>query len=430
MRVIIWGINYSPEPTGIAPYTTALAEYLARGDWQVDVVTGFPYYPAWKKQAVDRRCLGRSEIVAGLPVHRCWQYVPARLSTWARILHELSFGLTSFWRILRLPRADVYVVVSPPLGLGPLAWLATRIKGSGFLFHIQDLQPDSAAGLGMVRPGLFLRLLFACERLTYRCAAGISVISAGMADALRAKGVPARKIFLLPNWLRPATPSAAKPDGPAFRRRQGIPAEALLAVYSGNLGRKQGLEGLLEAAALLAQAPVPARPVVIVIAGDGAARAALAARLESRPLANVRLLPLLPEDDYQAMLAAADLAVIAQVAGTGQVCFPSKLLSVLAAGLPVVAVADASSDLAHAVAEGGFGRTVPPGNATALAGVLADAATDPAVGKEWAARTRWVGRFSPDLLLPRFEAVLRQLAETGGRSEQLEGAVPGPVHSP
>jgi len=431
MRVIIWGINYSPEPTGIAPYTAELAEYLTQRDWQVEVVTGFPYYPAWRKQPQDRGRLGRTDEIAGVTVHRCWQYVPRRLSTVQRVLHELSFGLTSVWRLLRLRPADLYVVISPPLCLGPLAWAVTRLKRSRYLFHVQDLQPDSAAGLGMVRPGVFLRLLFACERFTYRHAAGVSVISPGMAEAVTGKGVPPAKVFHLPNWLRPAAPGPARPDDGSFRRRHGIPAEALLAVYSGNLGRKQGLEVLLNAANFLVDAgSVPGRPVYIVIAGDGAMRDVLARRLERLPLDNVRLLPLLADEEYQAMLRTTDVAVVAQMPGTGNVCFPSKLLSVLAAGLPVVAVTDRSSGLARAVEEGGFGRVVLPGDSRALAAVLAEAAGQPALCRQWAAHSTWVRQFSPDLLLPRFEEAMHELVVSARREQNLSGAVEGPVPSP
>src|SRR5437773_357486 len=145
MRVIIWGINYAPEPTGISVYTTELAEYLHRTGMTVEVVTGFPYYPAWTKVEGDRRRFYRRDQVGPVSVHRCGLYVPRRLTAWRRIVHEVSFVMTSLWRVLRLERGDVYVVISPPLGLGPVAWLVTRLKRSVYLFHVQDLQPDSAA---------------------------------------------------------------------------------------------------------------------------------------------------------------------------------------------------------------------------------------------------------------------------------------------
>ena len=115
MKIILWGINYAPEMTGIAPYNTALAEHLQRAGHEVRMVTSFAYYPAWQKQPADRGRLYRTDTLNGIPVHRCWHYVPRRVSTLKRILHEGSFVTLSFLRLLTLPRPDAYVVVSPPL---------------------------------------------------------------------------------------------------------------------------------------------------------------------------------------------------------------------------------------------------------------------------------------------------------------------------
>jgi colanic acid biosynthesis glycosyl transferase WcaI len=198
-------------------------------------------------------------------------------------------------------------------------------------------------------------------------------------------------------------------DRAAARRIFGIPDGTLLAVYAGNLGRKQNLEIIIEAAAMLLTLP-PADAararVRIIIAGDGAARANLEQSLRSHPGAAVQLLPLLSDDGYTSLLRAADVAMITQAAGTGRFFFTSKLLSVLAAGLPVVAVADADSELAAAVHAGGFGRVVPPGDAVELAAVLRSLCESTTQLESWARRTSWVGQFSREAILPRFEQML------------------------
>lgn len=113
MQVAVWGINYAPEVTGIAPYNVALCEHLAARGHEVRMVTTFAYYPRWEKEEADRGQLYRTDLLRGVPTHQCWHYVPHRLSTLKRIVHEGSFVLTSWLRLLALPRADVYVVVSP-----------------------------------------------------------------------------------------------------------------------------------------------------------------------------------------------------------------------------------------------------------------------------------------------------------------------------
>src|ERR1041385_3261731 len=151
MRVIVWGINYAPEITGIAPHNVALCEFLrGKGD-DVEMVTTFAYYPVWQKRDEDRYRFFRTDLINGVPVHRCWHFVPRKVSAWKRIIHEATFIAISTVRVLSLKRADVYVIVSPPLLLGMAAWFVTRIKHAPFVFHVQDLQPDAAVGLGMLK---------------------------------------------------------------------------------------------------------------------------------------------------------------------------------------------------------------------------------------------------------------------------------------
>jgi colanic acid biosynthesis glycosyl transferase WcaI len=419
VKVLLWGINYSPESTGIAPFNRELCEYLASRGHRVTAVTAFAYYPVWRKRPEDRGQLHRAEVVGGVNLHRCWCYVPAKVTTLRRIFHELSFCVVSASRILSLPRADIYVVVSPPLALGMFAWFVTALKGSRFVFHVQDLQPDAAVGLGMLKRGGLVRGLYALERLAYAKAAVVSGISRGMMMAFREKGVAERRRVMLPNWLREGSAISREPAvRAAARAKFGVRDGALLACYAGNLGRKQSLEILVEAARwLTADSPDETKNVRIVIAGDGAGRADLERALANHPRIPVQMLPLLSDADYESLLVAADVALITQAAGTGQFFFPSKLLSVLAAGLPVVAVADESSELAGAIREGGFGETVAPGAAEGLAEVLRKAAGDRNLLRQWSNQANWVRRFSRDRVLPEFEAVLSSAALNGSLSD-------------
>ncbi len=390
MRLIVWGINYAPEVTGIAPCNTALCEHLRAAGHDVEMVTSFPYYPAWRKRDEDRGSLYRTDVIGSVPVHRCWHYVPARVSAWKRILHEASFVLTSLLRVLALSRADLLIVVSPPLLLGAAAWF-TRTR---YVFHVQDLQPDAAVGLGMLKRGIFTRLLYTLEAFAYRHAWRVSGISEGMLAAFSAKGVPVEKCVLFPNGIR----LDAQPARGAFRRRHGFGEDEFLAIYSGNIGVKQGLDAVVEAARLVRDLRVR-----IVICGDGADRAriaTLAARTE-----NVRLLPLLPDSEYREMLADCDVALITQVAGSGRSFFPSKLLPTFAAACPVLSVADADSELARAIAECGGGANVSPGDSAGFVAALEGFAQDAAKRTACARAGRaWIERYELTRVLADFTA--------------------------
>ncbi len=405
MKVAVWGINYSPEVTGIAPYNVALCRHLKAAGHDVRMVTTFSYYPTWKKLPEDAGRLYRTDTIDGVPVHRCWHFVPAKPSALKRILHEASFIATSWLRLLLLPRADVYVVVSPPLMLGFAAWLLTRIKRAPFVFHVQDLQPDAAVGLGMLKEGAFTKALYWLEGFAYRKAALVSGICEGMIRAFERKGVPATNRYLFFNGVEVATSNAATDKG-LFRGRNGLGCDAFVAVYSGNLGVKQGLGILLEAAALLKNPEVR-----LVICGDGAERVQLEEKARERKLGNVLFLPLQPKDGYHEMLADADVSLITQQAGTGQFFFPSKLLSNLSAGKAVVTVADPDSELATALVEGGFGFNVPPGQADKLAALLDSlAARRGELALLGENGRRFVSRFEFPLVLGEFEQRLKTMA--------------------
>jgi colanic acid biosynthesis glycosyl transferase WcaI len=370
MRVIVWGINYAPEFTGIAPHSVALCEFLrGRGD-DVEMVTSFAYYPTWQKRPEDRGHLYRTDKLNDVTVHRCWHFVPIRVSALKRILHEGSFVLTSTLRALALPRPSVFVVVSPPLLLGAAAWLVAAIKRSPFVFHVQDMQPDAAVGLGMIRAGWFTNALYALEAFAYRSAARVSGITRGMLETFRRKGVPESKLIYFPNAI--GLNDQTHPERGEFRRKHQFSDDDFLAVYAGNLGVKQGLEVLIDAAQL-----VRSRSIRILICGDGAQRDFLAARVRELRLPNVRMLPLQQGDDYSALLVDADVCFITQQAGSGNSFFPSKLLGLLAFAKPVVTVAASQTELALSLAGGGFGINVTPGQPAQLAKVLDELAIDP-----------------------------------------------------
>ena len=419
MKVTVWGINYAPEVTGIAPFNRALCEFLAARGHAVEMVTAFPYYPEWKKRVADRGQWFRSETQDGVRIHRCWLYVPRKVAALERMLHEASFVVLSLLRVLASRRPDVFVVISPPLLLGAAAWVAGLIKRAPFVFHVQDLQPDAAVGLGMLRQGWVTWALFGLEAFAYSRAARISGISPGMLAKVREKGVAKERLIYFPNGVEQV---ATPPPRGRFRARHGIAPETFVALYSGNFGVKQGLGVLVEAARLL----VEEKGIQVVIAGDGAQRGELAQSIAEAGLKNILLLPLQPEGEYREMLADADCCLITQQHGTGAFFFPSKLLAALAHGKAVVTVADENSELTRASREGGFGPNVAPEDPHALADavrMLARAGEE--TRRMGESGRKFVEQFEMGKVLADFEArlfeTLRKIPETGGDSAMAGG---------
>ena len=405
MRIVVWGINYAPEVTGIAPHTVALCEFLQRNGHDVEMVTTFPYYPFWRKRPEDRGRLFRTDRINDVRVHRCWHFVPKRVSAWKRIIHEATFIFTSTIRVLLLDRPDVYVVPSPPLVLGVAARFVGGVKDAPFVFHVQDLQPDAAVGLGMLKPSAFTRALYWLESFAYQHATRVSGISQEILAAFRRKGVPERKLILFPNAV--ALPDEKEIPAPGkFRAKHGFSPDEFLPIYAGNLGIKQGLDLLLNAADRLRQES----NIRIVIAGDGAALESLENEVRRRGLTNVAMLPLQFGQDYKELLVDADVSLITQQSGSGNAFFPSKLLITLAYASPVVTVADEGSALETAVAEGRFGKNVVPGKPDLLADTLRELAQDRQSLREWGRAGRvFVQRFEREAVMREFVAKLEKL---------------------
>jgi colanic acid biosynthesis glycosyl transferase WcaI len=406
VRILIYGINFSPELTGIGKYSGELAAWLSARGHEVRVVTAPPYYPDWRVGAGYAGWRYRREDMAGaVRVFRCPLWVPARPSGLKRLLHLASFALSSLPLVLWQAgwRPQVVLVVAPALFCAPGGWLAARLCGARAWLHIQDFEVDAAFGLGLLKGGLLRRAVLAGERWLLRRFDRVSTISRRMLALLAEKGVPDERLVLFPNWVDLRGLQFDAGGVADLRAELGIAADAVIALYSGNMGAKQGLGILAKAATLLRE---DAR-LQFVFCGNGAGRADLMARCAR--LKNVRFLDLQPAERLGALLGMADIHLLPQRADAADLVMPSKLTGMLASGRPVVATAHAGTEVAEVVQGGGFGLVVPPEDAAAFAGAIAALAADPAqralIGT--AGRAYAEAYLDMDGVLLRFEGELR-----------------------
>jgi colanic acid biosynthesis glycosyl transferase WcaI len=253
------------------------------------------------------------------------------------------------------------VIVSPPLFVGiPIALLA-RLKGSRTVFHVQDLQPDAAVELGMLKPGRLTRLFYRLERITYRLCDRVSTVGFGMLRRIAAKGVPENKLILFRNWANDdqVTPLSRETK----LRQEWNLGDRFVVLYSGNLGVKQGLGSLLDCARQTRER----KDIAYVIVGDGGEKAELMRAATEMGLDNVQFHPLQPLDRLSELLATADVSVIPQKAGTRDVVMPSKLGNILGSARAVVVAAPPDSELGRIVGLADCGVLVPPGEGEAMA---------------------------------------------------------------
>lgn len=360
MKILIYGINYAPELTGIGKYSAELAEWMAAHGHEVSVVTAPPYYPQWQVHDGYRAGRYRKETRRGVTVRRAPLWVPSRPGGVKRLIHLASFAVSSLPSLLRAAagRPDVIVVVEPALFCAPAAWLAARLCGARAWLHIQDYEVDAAFELGLLKGAGLRALVKRGERWLMRRFDRVSTISNRMLDLAVAKGVDADRAVLLPNWIdvNAITPRADSGD---YRAELGIPADAVVALYSGNMGGKQGLQTLADVAQRLAHDP----RLWFVFCGQGPERAPLQAACAG--LQRVVFLNLQPAERLGALLNTADIHLLPQRAGAADLVMPSKLTGMLASGRPVVCGAAPGTELASVVTH--CGLLTPPEDAEAMA---------------------------------------------------------------
>lgn len=361
MRILIVAINFAPELAGIGKYVGDMTEWMAESGIDVRVVTAPPYYPEWSVREGYSARRYSTEQWRGAKVFRCPLWVPRRPNGTNRLLHLISFALSSLpvilWQALTW-RPEVVMVVEPPLACAPSAWLAARLCGARAWLHVQDLEVDAAFDLGLLRKRWLRNLVLKMERGLMRRFDRVTSISQRMLARLRDKGVADENLGFFPNWvdtdlIRPLQ------GGNTLRDTLGIDAETPILLYSGNMGEKQGLEVIVEVARAF-EASTP--KALFVLCGDGAARA----RIEraAAELTNVRFLPLQPVERLNDLLNLADIHLLPQRSGAEGLMMPSKLTAIMASGRPVVAGAHRDSDVGRAAAAGGI--VVPPGDAGAF----------------------------------------------------------------
>jgi putative colanic acid biosynthesis glycosyltransferase WcaI len=406
LRILLHGINYSPELTGIGKYSGEMAEWLAARGHRVRVVTAPPYYPAWRVRTDYRAWSYKTEPGNGpddVRVYRCPIYVPRRPSGNTRLLHLGSFMLSSLPIMLSQAqwRPDVVLTVEPTL-LSSVAGVTTaRLAEAVAWLHVQDFEVDAAFGLGLLPgEGRAHRLAEMLDRRTMCLFDHISTVSEKMMQRLPEKGVPIEKTVMFPNWVDTDV-IAPLPGVSRLRQQLGLGPERMVLMYAGNMGMKQGLELL----PLLAQEFAPDPRIHFVFCGDGAYHAQLAGMV--RGAANVTMLPLQPFDRLNDLLNAADIHLLPQRPDAADLVMPSKLTGMLASGRPVIATAAPGTQVALAL--GSCGIAVPPLDNAALFAAVRTLADEPqmrhALGV--AARAHAVEHLGRERVLERFEAELQ-----------------------
>ncbi len=373
MKFLLYSLNYSPELTGIGKYNGELAPALSQRGVEAHVLTASPYYPEWQVHDGFKNRWNRSQK-NGVAVYRCPLYVPKKVSTIKRLFHLASFAFSSALRLVTLLglKPNVVFLVQPTLFCAPATLLYCKLTGAKSVMHIQDFEIDAMFGLGLAGvansgEGLVKRGIRVIESWLLKKFDVVSSISYSMLDNAKSKGVDESKLLFFPNWadIHFVTPEVS---GDSLRQEWGFSKEDKVVLYSGNIGQKQGLEIVLDAAQALNNRP----EVKFVIVGSGAYSVTLQKMAADKGLSNIQFKPLQAWALVPQILSMADVHMVVQKRGAADAVLPSKLTNILSAGGHALITADANTELGKiAVKYPGIYQCVEPENSDAfVAGLI------------------------------------------------------------
>lgn len=406
MHILILTHYWPPEIGASSHLTFELAETLAELGNRVTVVTGMPSYNI---STLPDRYRGRylyEEDVSGIRVLRIATGTSHSRSKFRRGLEHLAITPLYTLRALGVQNVDVVYTVSPPLTMGIAASLAAHWHGARACLGVQDLFPQSAVDLGLMKNRPVIRAFEALERLAYAASSAITVHSSGNKDHIVTKGVPSERIHSIPNWV---DTEAIRPVERMneFRASLGLTESDFVVSFAGTMGWSQGLDTVIETARLLRE---DASRTTFVLVGDGTERQHLGQLAADLP--SVRFVPMQPKEKYSQVLAASDACLVTLRPEVLTPVVPSKLLTIMSAARPVLASLPLAGDAPRIVTNSQSGIVSAAGDAAALADAIRLLARDPNQaatygrnGREYAIR-----HFSRPACVRQFEQVLRSIA--------------------
>jgi glycosyltransferase involved in cell wall biosynthesis len=353
IKVSILSLNYPPEPSGNAPYSGALARGLQARGYDVTAYTSHPHYPEWQVRDEYGGC-HTTETIDGVQVHRLKHYVPNPPRGFKRLISEISYGFRLLW--LPWNKTDVVVEVSPAMFANALANL--RILGKrrkpAVIVWVKDIYT-----LGLIETGeggrLVANVAKRVESRLLQSSDAVVVIHKKFADyVINVLKVPAERVHVLLDWSH--LPLRNVLDHETAKKEMGWPEDQIVIIHTGNMGLKQGLENLIDAAKIADEKNIP---VLFILIGGGSQRASLEER--ARGVAHIRFVDSLPDSKYTTALAASDALIVNEKPGVAGMSVPSKMTSYFDAGRPVIAATDPDGITAVQIAAAGAGIVVPAG---------------------------------------------------------------------
>lgn len=376
MKILVLTINYAPETSGFSPHVAAACEHFARQGHQVRVVTGFPFAPFWKRwPGYEHRWVDRS-VLNGVELVRIRHFVPSKPGhVFSRLWMEGSYCLMLIPFIFAwlLEPWDVVFYVGAQPSIAMVARIVSFLYRVPYAININDLAAEAAENVGIVKGKWLLRFFARFEFCAYRRAGGAMVLADSFRVALMRHGFAEERIELIrsPIDLEEFRPLARDS---AFREKYSLRDDAFVLLFAGSMGLKQDMQSILNGARRLRESHPKIRWLLV---GDGEQKAAVEKQIEAEQLQEcVRLLPF-QRGGMAELYAMADVLLLCQLSTVKDSVIPSKLLTYMAAGRPVLAMVNATSQGAELLRGSTGGWLVCPEDPAALAAAAVAAEQSP-----------------------------------------------------
>ncbi|MEM6448925.1 MAG: glycosyltransferase family 4 protein [Cyanobacteria bacterium P01_D01_bin.105] len=408
MRVLLYSYNYYPEPIGIAPLMTELAEGLVKRGHQVKVITAMPNYPERRIYPGYRGKLYIKETRNGVDIERCFVAVWPKPGLIARALLDGSFAILSFIKAISSWRPDVILSTSPSLPACLPVAATKAVYRCPAVLSLQDILPEAAVQTGLISNRLAIKVFEKLEKFAYASATKISVITPSFAQNLKGKGVSPGKLTCISNWVDTSFVRPLPKKGNAFRLAHGL-GDKFVVLYSGNIARTQGIHTIIRSAAQMQNNP----DIQYVIVGEERQLEALEQLKQELDITNVMLCPFVPAEELPMLLAAADVSLIMQKQKVVGFNMPSKIQKVMASGRAIIASVPRHGSAAAAVLESGSGLVVAPENPTKLTNAIQYLYDHPQKLEQFGQKGRQfaIQKYSFDQALNEYDHLLKSVAD-------------------
>ena len=407
-KITIVGINFWPEDTAIGLYTYQLANFYREQGLEVNVITGFPYYPEWRINSEYRsKKTYYEESINGIKIYRFKQYVPKKPIFFKRILHLLHFTLGSFINLFKIKKTDVVLCVVPFIGCVLIGKFLAKLKGAKLWVHIQDFEFDAVRDSNLVDEktdkNIIFRMLFYVESKLLNSADLLSTISFSMLKKLKGKTKIKIEKKLLPNWV---DQNFIVPEG--HKKHSYLKSDKFKILYSGNIGEKQDWDFFIKFAKELDKE----KDIQIIVVGNGSKRYWLEEKLLD--LENIWFYNPVAYSELSDLLCSADLHILFQKVNLIDTVMPSKILAMMASKRPSLITGSLKSEVAKVIIESKGGKFFETNTTTDVLNYVYELKSNKKLINNYGENSRSyiVEKFSKNQILNQFLITFRNLSNS------------------